>query len=98
MSAEMVSGDIAWETPPGEEPDRFRDVSGDICLVVPPDAACTVIGKNVSGRARMALPARQASTATAAGAEVQDGVAEVRFESVSGNLRVGAAGEVKRCR
>lgn len=90
--AKTISGDIALETPLGEGPYRFESVSGDLRLVVPPQTACTVIGKSLSGRAHLALPSTGGEHRRGRWRfEVQVGGVEVHLESVSGSLYVEAA-------
>jgi len=73
---------------------RVRTVSGNVELLVPAAARCTVEGESISGRLRTSLPhsphGRRLGTWRI---EVDGGGVRLRFHSVSGDLILTAVGE-----
>ncbi|MBN2149021.1 MAG: DUF4097 family beta strand repeat protein [Anaerolineales bacterium] len=92
-----VSGDIVLETPLGEGPYSFRSVSGDVRLLTPGDAQCSLHLSTLSGRLRSTLPvhANQRSNGSRK-IEFQGSGAQVSMNSVSGDLRVGPVEHVEQ--
>lgn len=94
VTASTVSGGLRLETPLGAGPYRFKSVSGDVWLAVPPTTRCHVELHSLSGRLRANLPAarhvsQHGQTRVEAGAAGADGdAAEVCFQSLSGDLHL----------
>ena len=92
IRANTVSGDLAIETTLGEGPYKFNSVSGDVILTFPEDVQATVKLSSVSGQIRAPKGTVQ-KKAKSPGAIQQTAVfngggTDVKFSSVSGDLRV----------
>ena len=84
-----MSGDLLLETPLGEGPYRFKTMSGDVRLVLPPETGCSIGFSSMSGRLKTSLPVvRSQRQRRHWHAELQGGGPEVRFNSMSGSLSV----------
>ena len=89
VTGSSVSGDLVLETPLDEGPYRFKTTSGDLKLILPPDARCTVGFNSISGRLKTSLPTTRSQWRRHKWqAELQGGGPEVRFSSVSGDFSV----------
>ena len=89
VTGSTVSGDLMLGTRLGDGPYRFRTVSGDVRLVLPPDTGCTIGFNSISGRLNTSMPiARRQRRGCAWQADLQSGGPEVYFSSTSGDLEV----------
>jgi hypothetical protein len=90
-----VSGDIQIATPLSEGPYNFNSVSGDVCLILPPETHCTTELHSVSGDVVSAFPvsglSRHHGSQTVV---VQGGGVRVSMNSVSGDLSLDCDGEI----
>ena len=95
INANSVSGDIQVRTPLVEGPFRFKSVSGDVRLSVPPETRCTAELHSVSGDLVSAFPitgsSRQHGSQTV---NVQGGGVKLSLHSVSGDLSLDCDGEI----
>jgi hypothetical protein len=90
LVGKTVSGNLVIETPLIDGPYEFKSVSGNVALVTPEDAACTVHVKSVSGKAKLNLPVTSRSgPRNKQVIEVAGGGPEVHVKSVSGVLKIG---------
>jgi hypothetical protein len=77
------------ETSLGEGPYKFRTMSGDLKLVLPPETGCTIGFNSISGRLKTSLPTTRSRWQRHNWqAELQGGGPKVRFSSVSGDFSV----------
>ncbi len=95
IEAKTVSGTVAAHTPLSQGPYRFKSMSGDAELVVPPETRCAVEVNSLSGGMQTTLPvARQQRSGrnwrAALGGDIES--PRVTLDSLSGNLRVRAPG------
>lgn len=89
ITGSSVSGDLVLQTSLGEGPYRFKTMSGDVRLILPPETGCTVGFSSMSGRLKTSLPTtRNRRRRHRWHAELQGGGPEVRFSSMSGSLLV----------
>ena len=87
-----VSGDLVLETSLGEGPYKFKTMSGDLKLVLPPETGCSIGFKSVSGRLKTSLPTTRSQWQRhKCQAELLGGGPQVRFHSVSGDFSVTQA-------
>jgi len=95
INANSVSGDIQVRTPLVEGPFRFKSVSGDVRLSVPPETRCTAELHSLSGDLVSAFPitgsSRQHGSQTV---NVQGGGVKLSLHSVSGDLSLDCDGEI----
>ena len=93
---ETASGDSVLETTLDDEGKYvYHSVSGDLSLLVPEDQACTIVSTSLSGHVRCDLPhesEREARGKTKV--HVNGGGVEWRISTISGDVRVKAAGDV----
>lgn len=94
IEATSVSGDIALQVALGEGPHRIKTVSGDVRLMLPGGAGCTVEMSSLSGRLKVPGQTTGRQKNRQGQFEVNGGGPRVRFSSVSGDLTVGVAGSV----
>ena len=84
-----VSGDLVLETSLSKGPYKFKTMSGDLKLVLPPETGCTIGFNSISGRLKTSLPTTRSRWQRHKWqAELQGGGPEVRFSSVSGDFSV----------
>ncbi len=87
-----VSGDLVLETSLGEGPYKFKTMSGNLKLVLPPETGCNIGFKSVSGRLKTSLPTTRSQWQRHKWqAELLGGGPQIRFNSVSGNFSVQTA-------
>lgn len=87
MAVDLVG--LVLQTPLGEGPYRFKTVSGNVRLILPPETGCTVGFRSMSGRLKTSLPTTRSRRQIGQSyAELQGGGPEVHFSSMSGNLSV----------
>ncbi len=87
-----VSGHATVETPLGAGPYRLHSVSGGVQLALPIAARATVDFSSLSGRLATNLATTNSrQTGTHRHVELQGGGAEIRFDSISGDLNINAA-------
>ena len=95
ITANSVSGDMHIHTPLADGPYRFKSVSGDVRLSVPPETHCTGELHSVSGDLVSAFPvtgfSRQHGSPTV---HVQGGGVKISVHSVSGDLSLDSDGEI----
>jgi len=95
ITANSVSGDMHIRTPLVEGPFRFKSVSGDVRLSVPPETRCTAELHSLSGDLVSAFPitgsSRQHGSQTV---NVQGGGVKLSLHSVSGDLSLDCDGEI----
>lgn len=90
LTGKTVSGRVVVETPLSEGPYEFKSVSGNLALITPEDAACTVRVNSLSGKAKLNLPVTSRSgSRNKQVIEVAGGGPEVSVNSVSGILKIG---------
>lgn len=95
VDASTVSGTVDLQTPLGDGSYRFRSVSGDLHLRVPPESHCSLELHSLSGKIRTDFPQRSSLEMHGSqAAEVQGGGVPISLNSVSGNLRLDCDGEV----
>src|SRR5271157_111213 len=95
VEVRTVSGRVDLQTAFGEGPYRFRSVSGDVHLRVPPDSRCSLELQSISGEIRTDFPlTRTSQTPGSQVAEVQGGGVPVSLNSISGVLRLECDGEL----
>jgi hypothetical protein len=84
-----VSGDLVLETSLGEGPYKFKSMSGNLKLVLPPETGCSIGFQSVSGRLKTSLPTTRSQWQRHKWqADLLGGGPEIRFHSVSGNMSV----------
>jgi hypothetical protein len=84
-----VSGRVSIETPLGNGPYKFHSVSGNVRLIVQPEARGSVHATSLSGRVTSDLPVtRSQRSGQNWQLELQGGGPEIRFDSISGNLSI----------
>ena len=89
VTGSSVSGDFTLQTPLGKGPYRFKTVSGDVRLILPPETGCTVGFSSMSGRLKTSVPTMRSQRQRHKWyGELQGGGPEVHFNSMSGNLSV----------
>lgn len=89
VEASTVNGNLTIETTLTGGPYRFETVSGNLQLVAPPEASCTVEMESISGRLAMDGVTKKATPlARQQRATLGEGGALVRFHSVSGDCAV----------
>ncbi|MBW8010105.1 MAG: hypothetical protein FVQ83_02530 [Chloroflexi bacterium] len=82
-----VSDNTFVETPVNQGPFELKSVSGEVTLIVGPEAKCTVSTRSLSGRFKTSLPTQSySSRAGKTTTEINGGGSLVKMESVSGNL------------
>lgn len=87
LSASTVSGRMHIQTPLTAGPYHLKSVSGDLKLIAPPDTACTVRAKSMSGRFKTSLPATRSQVRRRRwDVDLAGGGPELHMSSVSGNL------------
>jgi hypothetical protein len=96
VDAKTVSGKVDLQTTFGAGPYRFRSVSGDVHLRVPPESCCSVELRSVSGEIQTEFPLTRTSiTRGSQSAEVQGGGVPVSLDSISGVLQLDCDGELQ---
>jgi DUF4097 and DUF4098 domain-containing protein YvlB len=89
VEASSVSASLVLGTLLGEGPYRFKTVSGGVRLVVPAESGCDVEVRSLSGRLRTSLPiTRSWGRNQRKNVEIRGGGPAIRFNSVSGDLRL----------
>lgn len=87
-----ISADLDFQTPLTQGPYRFKSVSGNAHLIVPPQTGCEVEYRHISGRFECELPVQHRSFRSGAlSAQVQSGGPEVSFRTTSGKLQISLA-------
>jgi len=95
VEASTVSGKVDLQTPLGQGSYRFRSVSGDVHLRVPPESRCSLELHTLSGEIRTDFPQRSAfRTHGSRVAEVRGGGVQISLNSISGDLRLDCDGEL----
>ena len=95
VDAHTVSGNVDLQTPLGEGSYRFKSVSGDVHLRVPPESCCSLELHSISGKIRTDFPLRNTSAMHGSQtAEVQSGGVPISLYSVSGDLSLDCDGEL----
>lgn len=95
VEANTVSGSVDLQTPLGEGSYRFRSVSGDVHLRVPPESHCSLELHSLSGEISSAFPLTHSwQTHGSHSAEVQGGGVPISLNSISGRLRLDCDGEL----
>lgn len=95
VSAHTTSGDLDFETGLPEGPYRFHSVSGNVTLSLPPGTPCSAHLRSVSGRIRGEYPMTTRSFGHGAHhVEISGGGTPVEVQSVSGDLRLRASGNL----
>ncbi len=87
--AKTVSGRVTLQTPLGAGPYKFTSVSGGVSLIIPAEQGCRVHGHTTSGHFRTDLMGTRGNHSRRSwDLDLNGGGPEVRFKSVSGNLRL----------
>ncbi|HZT96186.1 MAG TPA: DUF4097 family beta strand repeat-containing protein [Chloroflexota bacterium] len=97
FSINTVSGDFDIESPLFEGEQCFaKSVSGDLCMLVPPDTAATVQLKSVSGSVECRLPAEIIRSGRRHWqGRINGGGASLEMNSVSGDLAINPSGSAR---
>lgn len=95
VRAHTTSGDLDFETVLSEGPYRFKSVSGNLTLTLPPETRCSAQLHSISGRIQGDYP----MTARAFGhgshhVDIFGGGTSVEAHSVSGDLRLRVSGNL----
>lgn len=89
VTGSSVSGDLVLQTALGEGPYTFKTVSGDVELILPPEAGCSLELRSMSGRIKTPLPTTQKRRKFGRSyAELQGGGPHICLNSLSGDLLV----------
>ena len=89
VTGSSVSGDLVLQTALGEGPYTFKTVSGDVKLILPPEAGCRLELHSMSGRIKTPLPTTQSKRQFGRSyAELQSGGPHICLNSLSGDLSV----------
>ncbi len=95
VKSTTISGRVNLQTPLATGPYHFKSVSGDVRLILPPDAGCITELHSVSGQIISAFPLSGFSHVNGThSAEVHGGGAYIDLHSVSGDLVLESDGEV----
>jgi hypothetical protein len=96
VQASTTNGNLGFQTALLEGPYRFNSVSGNVALVLPPEARCSAEIQSVSGKIATALPVSTRSLGHGRQVvDLQGGGALVTVQSVSGNLRLSSTGDAQ---
>ena len=91
IDASTVSGGMRYQTGFGAGPYRFKSVSGNVELVVPPESSCAAELHAISGQLSTKLPATSVERHNGSQTiQVQGGGVQVFLQSVSGNLTLAS--------
>jgi hypothetical protein len=95
VSAHTTSGDLDFETVLSEGPYRFKSVSGNVELRLPPETPCSAQLHSISGRIQGEYP--MTTRAFGQGShhiDISGGGTPVEVHSVSGDLRLRVSGNL----
>jgi hypothetical protein len=89
VEASTVSGRMSYQSAFGQGPSHFNSISGDVELLVPPEARCSAELHAISGKLSTKLPATSTSWQNGSQTiEVQGGGVKVFMNSVSGDMQI----------